>query len=78
MNLINLKINISLDIDFLTEEQYAEISKFFAVTDSNIPLDNKEVIEILALDKRPFFTSVKSITPPSKELIRTAKIELIC
>lgn len=78
MELINLKINISLDFNCLSEEQYNEISNFFAVTDSDVPLNNKEVIELLALDKRPFFTCAKSITPPRKELIRTTTIELIC
>lgn len=77
MNLINLKINISVDLDYLSEEEYAKISKFFKVTDSDVPLNNKEVIEMLALDKRPFFVCASSMYP-SKKNHSTAKIELIC
>lgn len=75
---INVKVTISLDLDGVSKEQYQQISNFFALTDSNIPLDNKEVIELLALDKRPFFVSAKEISPRSDEPIRTAKIDLIC
>lgn len=75
---INLKVTISLDLNALSKEEYNQFSNFFALTDSNIPLDNKEVIELLALDKRPFFVSEKQISTRSDELIRTANIDLIC
>jgi hypothetical protein len=78
ITLINLEINISLRLDCLTEDEYQKISNFFAVTDSNTPLENKKVIEILALDKRPFFASAKSINPSDEGFIRSAKIDLIC
>jgi len=64
----------------MTKDQYKIIHDFFVATLNNETIDNKELIDFLALDKRPFaVSSITSDDPNTPNVnFKTAEINLIC
>lgn len=77
MKKINLKINISLNIDGLSETELDKISAFFRVNVEAGCLDNQKVIDLLQLDKRPILVTHAGRRKIS-EGFDSATIDLVC
>lgn len=78
MQLIDLKFSIEVSFSSMTKEQYKEFVRFFEekILETK-PIEAKEVISRLDLDKRPFFVSSISSPRLSDELISNAEVTLI-
>lgn len=79
MNVVDIEINISLNIRVHGLEQYYAILEILTFGEETI--DNKKLIELLALDKRPLYVSeipisVKKSKPGQIEM-NDVKIKII-
>jgi hypothetical protein len=78
MEFIDLKFSIEVKFSSMTKEQYKEFVRFFEEQIiKNEPIDAKEVVSRLSLDKRPFLVS--SINSPrlTNDLISNAEVTLV-
>lgn len=80
MNFVDLKLTINVDFGTMAEDQYKEFVSFFSKhfgTEEKI--NNKELIEYLDLDARPFaISSIKSPIFNGNKEISYAEIDIIC
>ena len=80
MNFVDLKLTINVDFGTMTEDQYKEFVEFFSKRfGTEEKINNKELIEYLDLDARPFaVASIKSPIFNGKELVSYAEIDILC
>nr|WP_294922166.1 hypothetical protein [uncultured Flavobacterium sp.] len=77
MELVELKLNISVTYAPMTKDQYKKIEQFFYNAINDLKINNEELIDFLAIDKRPFAVSSISQNKPN-ENFESCEINLIC
>lgn len=78
MEFVDLTLTINVTYGAMSMEQYKRINDFFAASLNDETINNKNLIDFLSLDKRPFsVTSISRNTTPNGDF-RTAEISLIC
>jgi hypothetical protein len=79
MDFVDLKFTINVSFHTMTLEKYQEFEKDLEEMQRDDKIDNQKLIDLLALDKRPFaVASIKSPKIDQNEHISNAEIDLIC
>lgn len=80
MEFVDVKVTIDVSFGIMTEGQYNEFVEFFKRSfNQNKQIENNQIIDFLALDKRPFFVSeISGALNDDDHEIKIAKIELKC